>query len=198
MTQELEIKIKLKIAVEVEAGSQNQPIVPSHSIEGTHERNPVLASNEEETARKSKYKKPDRKFAMFFVPYIAGAVLFLLLIGLNIVEWDWRYKAAIFLLSAAVAFGASLWKGVLTNWSEAAETYSQKGVDERKSLCDGIAMIAGLIAMLSVLCSTISSHKVSVNVDDLKHSEAATAKLLCNLYAEEGKPCELPRMQPKN
>ncbi|WP_156478105.1 hypothetical protein [Acetobacter malorum] len=198
MTPELEIKIKLKIAVEVEAGSQNQSIVPARSIEGAHECNVVLTSSEEEAAWKSKYKKPDKKFVMFFVPYIVGAVLFLLLIALNIVEWDWKYKAAIFLVSAAVAFGASLWKGVLTNWSEAAETYSQKGVDERKSFCDGIAMVSGLIAILSVLSSTISSHKVSVNVDDLKHSQAATVKLLCNLYAEQGKPCELPRMQPKN
>ncbi|MBF0857103.1 hypothetical protein [Gluconobacter oxydans] len=197
MTQELEIKNKLKIAEEVDAGSQNQTIVPGLAIEGTHERNPVLAANEEESVRKNKYKKPDRKFAMFFVPYIVGAVLFLLLIALNIVEWDWKYKAAIFLVSATVAFGASLWKGILTNWSEAAETYSQKGVDERKSFCDGIAMVSGLIAILSVLSSTIASHKVSVTVDDLKQSQAATVKLLCNLYAEQHKPCELPGMQLK-
>ncbi|GBR37176.1 hypothetical protein [Gluconobacter kondonii] len=101
--QELEIKIKLKIAVEVEAGSQKQSIVPARSIEGAHECNVVLTSSEEEAARKSRYKKPDKKFVMFFVPYIVGAVLFLLLIALNIVEWDWKYKAEIFLVSATVA-----------------------------------------------------------------------------------------------
>ncbi|QEH97951.1 hypothetical protein [Gluconobacter thailandicus] len=198
MTTELELNIKLKITVEVEAGSQNQSIVPAPSFEGTHKCNPVLTSSEQEPARKSKYKKPDKKFVLFFVPYMTGAVLFLLLMGLNIFEWDWKYKAAVFLVSATVSFGASLWKGLLTNWSEAAETYSQKGVDERKSLCDGIAMVAGLIAILAAFSSTMSSHKVAVDVDDLKHSQAATVKLLCNLYAEQGKPCELPRMQPKN